>query len=44
MSEPCPMAWHTAGRPDPAGTPSSSATTASRVRAMLVPVSPSGTG
>ena len=44
MSDPCPMALHTSGRPDPASTPSSSLTTASRVRAMFVPVSPSGTG
>ena len=44
MSEPCPMALHTSGRPAPASTPCSSLTTASRVRAMLVPVSPSGTG
>ena len=38
------MARHTSGSPAPASTPSSSLTTASRVRAMLVPVSPSGTG
>ncbi len=44
MSEPWPMALQTRGRPEPAGTPSSSVTTASSVRAMLVPVSPSGTG
>ena len=44
IRDPCPMALHTSGRPAPASTPSSSLTTASRVRAMLVPVSPSGTG
>ena len=44
ISEPCPMALQTSGRPAPASIPSSSLTTASRVRAMLVPVSPSGTG
>ena len=44
MSDPCPMALHTSGRPDPAPTPSSSLTTASRVSAIFVPVSPSGTG
>ena len=44
ISEPWPMALHTAARPAPASTPSSSLTTASRVSAMLVPVSPSGTG
>ena len=44
IREPCPMALQTSGRPAPASTPASSLTTASRVRAMLVPVSPSGTG
>ena len=44
MSDPCPMARQTSDRPAPAWTPSSSATTASRVSAMFVPVSPSGTG
>ncbi len=38
------MALHTSGRPAPASTAASSLTTASSVRAMLVPVSPSGTG
>ena len=42
MSDPCEMAWQVGSIPGPAW--SSSATTASRVRAMLVPVSPSGTG
>ena len=44
MSDPWPMALHTSARPAPASTPWSSSTTASSVRAMLVPVSPSGTG
>ena len=44
MSEPWPMARHTSDSADPDGTPSSSATTASSVKAMFVPVSPSGTG
>ena len=44
MRDPCPMALQTPARPAPATTPSSSLTTASRVRAMFVPVSPSGTG
>ena len=43
ISEPCPMARQTSGMPAPF-TPSSSVTTASRVSAMFVPVSPSGTG
>jgi len=41
MSEPWLMALHTAAM---SSTPSSSATTDSIVKAMLVPVSPSGTG
>ena len=44
IREPWPMALHTSGNPAPASTSCSSLTTASRVRAMLVPVSPSGTG
>ena len=42
ISEPWLMASHVGA--SSAGAPSSSATTASSVRAMLVPVSPSGTG
>jgi hypothetical protein len=42
MSEPWLMAVHVDAMSGPA--PSSSPTTDSRVRAMLVPVSPSGTG
>jgi len=43
---PMRLPWLMASQVDSrfAGAPSSSATTASRVRAMLVPVSPSGTG
>ena len=44
IRDPCPMALHTSASPAPASTPSSSLTTASRVSAMFVPVSPSGTG
>ena len=44
IREPWPMARHTSGRPAPSSTSASSLTTDSRVRAMLVPVSPSGTG
>ena len=42
ISEPWLIALHVSSMASPA--PSSSATTASRVRAMFVPVSPSGTG
>ncbi len=42
MSDPWLMALHVAAMSGPAAT--SSATTDSRVSAMLVPVSPSGTG
>ena len=41
MREPWRTALHTAGMPS---APSNSFTTDSRVRAMLVPMSPSGTG
>ncbi len=42
ISEPCAMAAHTAGIAS--GAPASSSSTDSTVNAMLVPVSPSGTG
>ena len=49
ISDPWRMAWHTSFHGAPASRgiaagSSSSPTTDSRVRAMLVPVSPSGTG
>ncbi len=46
MSDPCEIAVHTARIPvaESASAPSSSPTTDSSVSAMLVPVSPSGTG
>ena len=44
IRDPWPMALQTSSSGAPGPTPSSSLTTASRVRAMFVPVSPSGTG